>query len=276
MKIIPAQIRKVAEKSTEARFAGLGEKVAKYRDNLPQMNGKLFLSDGGMGTTLIFHKGLDVPFFCAFPLLDDPSTYAILLEYFREYAAIGREQGTGFILDSGPTWRASTDWGGKLGYSAEELDSVNRLGIDMMCEVRDEYETAALPIVISGCMGPRGDGYEPGERMSPDEARDYHRAQVETFATTRADFVTAMTLTYSEEAAGIVLDNDATGAQTEAHQVRMMGEIALLTAGSDGRLDEAAYQRTVDTLLAGGSDPVITAEPEGAFTHVITDMALGN
>ncbi|WP_370254526.1 ABC transporter substrate-binding protein [Nioella sp.] len=79
-----------------------------------------------------------------------------------------------------------------------------------------------------------------------------------------------------EDAAMIVLDYDETGAQTEEHQVRMMGEIALLTAGSDGRLDEAAYQRTVDTLLAGGSDPVITAEPEGAFTHVITDMALGN
>jgi NitT/TauT family transport system substrate-binding protein len=79
-----------------------------------------------------------------------------------------------------------------------------------------------------------------------------------------------------EDAAMIVLDYDETGAQTEEHQVRMMGEIALLTAGSDGRLDEAAYQRTVDTLLAGGSDPVITAEPEGAFTHVVTDMALGN
>ncbi|WP_127559992.1 MULTISPECIES: ABC transporter substrate-binding protein [Nioella] len=78
-----------------------------------------------------------------------------------------------------------------------------------------------------------------------------------------------------EDAAMIVLDYDETGAQTESHQVRMMSEIALLTAGSDGRLDEAAYQRTVDTLLAGGSDPVITAEPEGAFTHVVTDMALG-
>ncbi|EYD70768.1 Pyrimidine ABC transporter, substrate-binding component [Limimaricola hongkongensis DSM 17492] len=77
-----------------------------------------------------------------------------------------------------------------------------------------------------------------------------------------------------EEAAMIVLDNDETGAQTEAHQVRMMGEIAKLTEGSDGSLDEAAYQRTVDTLLAGGSDPVISAEPEGAFTHEITDKAL--
>ena len=76
------------------------------------------------------------------------------------------------------------------------------------------------------------------------------------------------------EAAGIVLDNDETGAQTEAAQVRMMGEVALLTAGSDGSLDEADYRRTVDTLLAGGSDPVITAAPEGAWTSVITDAAL--
>jgi NitT/TauT family transport system substrate-binding protein len=77
-----------------------------------------------------------------------------------------------------------------------------------------------------------------------------------------------------EEAAGIVLDNDETGAQTEAAQVRMMGEIAKLTAGSNGALDEADYQRTVDTLLAGGSDPVISAAPEGAWTSVITDAAL--
>jgi len=77
-----------------------------------------------------------------------------------------------------------------------------------------------------------------------------------------------------EDAAGIVLDNDETGAQTEAAQVRMMGEIAKLTAGSNGALDPADFDRTVATLLAGGSDPVITAEPEGAWTHVITDKAL--
>jgi NitT/TauT family transport system substrate-binding protein len=76
------------------------------------------------------------------------------------------------------------------------------------------------------------------------------------------------------EAAGIVLDNDETGAQGEAAQIRMMGEIAKLTAGSDGSLDPADYQRTVDTLLAGGSDPVISAEPVGAWTSVITDQAL--
>ncbi|MEM6940181.1 MAG: ABC transporter substrate-binding protein [Pseudomonadota bacterium] len=77
-----------------------------------------------------------------------------------------------------------------------------------------------------------------------------------------------------EEAAGIVLEYDETGAQTEAHQMRMMGEIAKLTAGSDGTLVEADFQRTVDTLLAGGSDPVITKQPDGAWTNAITDKAL--
>ncbi len=77
-----------------------------------------------------------------------------------------------------------------------------------------------------------------------------------------------------EDAAMIVLEYDATGAQTEEHQTRMMSEIAKLTAGSNGALDEADYQRTVDSLLSEGSDPVITAAPEGAWTHMITDQAL--
>jgi NitT/TauT family transport system substrate-binding protein len=77
-----------------------------------------------------------------------------------------------------------------------------------------------------------------------------------------------------KEAAMIVLDNDATGAQTENHQVRMMGEINKLTAGSDGKLDPADYERTVETLLSGGSDPVITQAPEGAWTHEVIDKAM--
>ncbi|WP_376872019.1 ABC transporter substrate-binding protein [Albirhodobacter sp. R86504] len=77
-----------------------------------------------------------------------------------------------------------------------------------------------------------------------------------------------------DEAAMIVLDNDETGAQTESHQKRMMGEIAKLTAGSNGALDEADFDRTVAILMAGGSDPVISAKPEGAWTHEISDAAL--
>jgi NitT/TauT family transport system substrate-binding protein len=77
-----------------------------------------------------------------------------------------------------------------------------------------------------------------------------------------------------DEAAMIVLENDETGAQTETHQKRMMGEVAKLTAGSNGALDPADYERTVATLMAGGSDPVITKAPEGAWTHMVTDAAL--
>ena len=76
------------------------------------------------------------------------------------------------------------------------------------------------------------------------------------------------------EAADIVLDNDASGAQTEKHQRRMMSEVSKLTAGSNGALDSMDYQRTVDSLLNGGSDPVITKAPEGAWTSEITDVAL--
>jgi NitT/TauT family transport system substrate-binding protein len=79
-----------------------------------------------------------------------------------------------------------------------------------------------------------------------------------------------------DDAAMIVLDNDETGAQTEEHQKRMMGEIAKLTAGSDGSLDPADYDRTVKTLLTAGSDPVITKAPEGAWSHAVTDKALAN
>ena len=77
-----------------------------------------------------------------------------------------------------------------------------------------------------------------------------------------------------DAAADIVLEYDDTGAQTEEHQRRMMGEINKLTEGSDGTLDPADYERTVDTLLSGGSDPVITMRPEGAWTHAITDQAM--
>ncbi|WP_404811421.1 ABC transporter substrate-binding protein [Gemmobacter serpentinus] len=78
----------------------------------------------------------------------------------------------------------------------------------------------------------------------------------------------------ADEAAMIVLENDETGAQTESHQKRMMGEVAKLTAGSNGTLDPADYERTVAALMSGGSDPVITKAPEGAWTHQISDKAL--
>lgn len=176
----------------------------RYRNALPQLAGQMFLTDGGIETTLIFHDGQDLPYFAAFHLLKTDEGRAALENYFNKYASIARKRGTGFVLES-PTWRASQDWGDKLGYSVEDMAEVNRQAIEMMHETRDQYETPEAPFVVSGCVGPRGDGYDPGSMMKPEEARDYHRAQIKAFAEAGADMVTAITMTYAEEAIGVTL-----------------------------------------------------------------------
>jgi len=173
-----------------------------YRKQLPQLGDRLFLTDGGLETTLIFLEGLDLPDFAAFHLLKSPEGEAALKKYFRTYADIARKFGTGLILESA-TWRASRDWGIKLGYSESELADANRSAIRILEEVRAEIETDGIPIVISGCLGPRGDGYIPGKAMSAQEAEAYHREQTEIFAGTAADMVCAITMNYAEEAIGI-------------------------------------------------------------------------
>jgi S-methylmethionine-dependent homocysteine/selenocysteine methylase len=178
--------------------------MAKYRDRLPQCCGDLFLTDGGIETTLIFHEGIDLPQFAAFDLLTRPAGEAALRKYFRTYASIARRYGTGLILESA-TWRASADWGTKLGYGREALADVNRRAIRMLEQIRTETESPRTPVVISGCVGPRGDGYVPGDAMSVTEAADYHQEQIETYANTAADMVAAFTLNYTAEAIGIAL-----------------------------------------------------------------------
>ena len=119
--------------------------MPKYRQDLPQRNGKLFLTDGGIETTLIFHNGFDLPEFAAFHLLGTEEGRRGLTDYFRSYAAIARDHGTGFVLESA-TWRASPDWGRKLGYSRGALAAVNRQCIEMLEEVRAErIEAEDLP-----------------------------------------------------------------------------------------------------------------------------------
>jgi S-methylmethionine-dependent homocysteine/selenocysteine methylase len=176
--------------------------MAGYRKALPQLGGDLFLTDGGIETTLIFLEGIELPDFAAFHLLSSADGEAALRKYFRTYADIARRFGTGLILESA-TWRANADWGARLGYTPQALADANRRAIALLEEVRNEYETDRTPVVVSGCVGPRGDGYVPDRAMSPDEAEAYHRPQVETFADTGADMVCAITMNYAEEAVGI-------------------------------------------------------------------------
>jgi S-methylmethionine-dependent homocysteine/selenocysteine methylase len=177
---------------------------AKYRDRLPQLDGGLFLTDGGLETTLIFREGWELPRFEAFVLLNDVIGRMVLRAYFDRYVLMAIEAGAGFILES-PTWRANSDWGKKLGYEAEALQRINRAAIEMMLDIRDRYETSASPMVISGCIGPRGDGYDTGTLMSPEEAADYHGFQIGLFRDAGADLVSAFTMTNICEAQGIAL-----------------------------------------------------------------------
>src|SRR5687768_1499017 len=178
--------------------------MAKYRDSLPQLKNRFFLSDGGIETTLIFNEGLELPDFAAFHLMKDATGRKALRKYFETYTEIARRHETGLILES-QTWRANPDWGTRLGYSAEELAAANRESIEMLEEIRRDQESESTPIVISGCIGPRGDGYIPTNAMSAEQAADYHSAQIETFAGTAADMVSGITMNYVEEGLGIAL-----------------------------------------------------------------------
>ena len=180
----------------------------KYRDHLPQLDGELFLTDGGLETTLIFHEGIDLPAFAAFDMLKDAEGTATLRRYFDRYAELSTERGLGLVLES-PTWRANPRWATEIGYSEDQLVELIRKSISLLEEVRAAHENGA-PIVISGCVGPHDDGWNPAEMLTAAAAADYHSTEVETFADTAADMVTAITMTYPEEAIGIARAASAT------------------------------------------------------------------
>jgi S-methylmethionine-dependent homocysteine/selenocysteine methylase len=169
--------------------------------NLPQLDGGLFLTDGGIETTLIFHNGLDLPAFAAFVLLRDERHTEVLRRYYEPYIELARRKGVGFVLES-PTWRASSRWAAEIGCSPQELRELNRKAIALMQDLRREYEED-MPIVISGCIGPQDDGYRPAAKLSADAAEEYHSEQIATFRETPADMVTAITMTYADEAIGL-------------------------------------------------------------------------
>jgi S-methylmethionine-dependent homocysteine/selenocysteine methylase len=197
----------------------------KYRHHLPQLDGELFLTDGGIETTLIFHEGLELPAFAAFDLLKDDEGTDALRSYFEPYAKLASDRGVGLVLES-PTWRANPRWAAEIGYSEQQLDELNRKAIALMEEVRARHESDATPVVISGCIGPQDDGYDPAEKLSASAAQDYHSTQIATFSQTAADMVTAITMTYADEAVGL----------TRAAVESGMPVVISFTVETDGRL----------------------------------------
>ncbi len=199
--------------------------MSKYRHRLPQLCNTLFLTDGGLETTLVFHENVELPYFAAFDLLSSAEGTERLRRYFETYTRIALERRMGIVLEA-PTWRANPDWAAKLGYDRESLADANRTAIGLLLEVREKLETADTPIVISGNIGPRGDGYRPDSRMSVSEATRYHAEQVDTFAGTDADMIGAFTMNYVEEALGIAL----------ACRARSMPLALSFTVETDGKL----------------------------------------
>ena len=171
---------------------------------LPNTTSDLYLTDGGLETTLVFLEGFDLPCFAAFDLLKNEKGYAALKNYYRRYLKIAKDFNTGYILDT-PTWRANPDWIEKIGYPASALEEVNAKAVQLLEELKEEFKNSILSIVLNGVIGPRGDGYRPENLMTAAQAEQYHSIQLEAFSRTAIDMVSAITMNYVEEAIGITL-----------------------------------------------------------------------
>jgi homocysteine S-methyltransferase len=216
-----------------------------HRNDLPQLRGTPMLTDAGLETTLIFHEGMELPCFAAYPLLDSTDGRATLMRYFRRHISVAADHGTGFILEA-PTWRASRDWGAQLGHGPDDLARINRQAIGFLGDLRGQTQGVG-PIVISGNLGPRGDGYQPDSAMTADEAEAYHAEQIGWFAETDADMVSAFTLSTVNEGVGVIRAAYEAG----------MPSVVSYTTETDGRLPDGtplgeAIERT-DMLTAGAA-----------------------
>lgn len=175
--------------------------MPRYRHALPQLSGRPVITDGGMETVLLFHEGINLPHFASYPVLRDEAGRQLISRYFDRFVQLAGHHGVGLELGS-TTWRASPDWVEKIDGSREATAGVNRQAIDFLAAYRDQ-QTSDTPMPISGSVGPRGDGYVADNLMSPDEAAEYHRTQIEAIAGTEADLITVFTLNYVDEAIGI-------------------------------------------------------------------------
>jgi S-methylmethionine-dependent homocysteine/selenocysteine methylase len=239
----------------------------KYRTCLPQLDGGLFLTDGGLETTLIFHEGWELPMAEAFMLLDSARGMAALKDYYERYIALATASGRGFILES-PTWRANPDWAAKVGYDRGRLANINRAGVRLMADLRNANETAASAMPISGCIGPRGDGYDPGRVMSAAEAESYHSWQVFVLRDAGADLVSAFTMTNVNEAKGFA----------RAAKAAEMPCVISFTLETDGRLPTGerlaeAIEAVDDATSEGPAYYMINCAHPTHFDHVLDEHA---
>ncbi len=191
-------------------------------DPLPASD-SVHLTDGGLETTLVFLDGIDLPDFASFPLLGSEDGKAHLDRYFAPYLDVAERAGAGFVVDTA-TWRANADWGARLGCDARTLAEVNRRAVDYAAQLT--RSRPGLDTVVNGVVGPRGDGYVVGQTMSADEAASYHSLQAQAFARAGAQMMSAVTMTYVDEAIGVLDAAAAVG----------LPAVVSFTVETDGRL----------------------------------------
>jgi len=226
-----------------------------------------WVTDGGLETDLIFHRGLDLPDFASFPLLDDPAGREVLADYYRAYAVVAARAAAGLLLET-PTWRANGDWGARLGYDAEALARVNRDAVEHLRALAEEVSREVDDVLVVGAVGPRGDGYLAGD-LDADRYADYHRAQLAAFQEAGADLATAYTLTTVAEATGIV---------RAAADVGLPVAVSF-TVETDGRLPDgtdlgAAVEQLDATTDAGAAHLLVNcAHPDHVRPGLDADAA---
>jgi homocysteine S-methyltransferase len=220
------------------------------------------LTDGGIETVLLFREGFDLPCFAAFPLLADERGRAAIRRYFEPFLDLAEEWGLPFVLDT-PTWRANPDWGAQLGYDTDALAAVNRDAVEFARELAGERQD----VLIDGLLGPRGDGYVVGERMTGEQAAAYHAWQIGVLVEAGVQRITALTLSYAEEAIGVVQAAVAAGVPV----------VPAFTVETDGRLPDGtalgeAIER-VDAATDGAAEFFLVncAHP----THIAAGLAGG-
>lgn len=161
-----------------------------------------FVTDGGIETDLIFNRGIDLPEFASFPLVDSEFGREVLREYFAGYVDVAANAGARLLLET-PTWRANRDHAAGLGYDVAGLDRINQQAVEFLARFAERQGDRITGWEIGGIVGPRGDGYRSDGPVDPDEAADYHRAQIESFRAAGADRVSVLTLTDVGEAMGV-------------------------------------------------------------------------
>lgn len=191
---------------------------------LPHQTDQKFVTDAGFETSMLFHKGFDMPHFAFFPMLRSEVGRTAMKEYFAPFIETARQHDAGFVLDTN-TWRSSPDWLDLLGHAKGDHAEINQEAVAFAKGLRAEFGEGAN-VLINGVIGPRGDGYDPATVMTADEAEDYHAFQVGIFADSQVDMVSAITMTNTPEAIGIA----------RAAGDRGMPCVISFTLETDGRL----------------------------------------